>query len=86
MGHQYTEGANGGIYEDAFSDSTVVRLGDASIASPFTARTAKLSCVLAVIRQVVRLYQYQSTKRLQAAAAAAAAASRCCLIEGCTSM
>lgn len=32
-------------------DPTIVQLGDASIASPFTARRTSVDCVLAVIRQ-----------------------------------
>ncbi len=51
--HHHTMGGDDGIiYEDPFSDPTVMKLGDASIASPFIARTPKLSSVLSVIRQV----------------------------------
>jgi len=32
-------------------DPTIVKLGDASIASPFTARRTSIDCVLSVLRQ-----------------------------------
>ena len=32
-------------------DPTIVKLGDASIASPFTARRTSVDCVLTVLRQ-----------------------------------
>lgn len=40
---------SGGSSESA--DPTLVQLGDASIASPFTARMASTNCVLSIIRQ-----------------------------------
>ena len=37
--------------EEQQNDPALVKLGDASIASPFTAKTTSVGCVLAVIRQ-----------------------------------
>lgn len=37
--------------EEQEKDPALVKLGDASIASPFTAKTTSVGCVLAVIRQ-----------------------------------
>lgn len=37
--------------EEQELDPALVKLGDASIASPFTAKTTSVGCVLAVIRQ-----------------------------------
>ncbi len=37
--------------EEQLNDPALVKLGDASIASPFTAKTTSVGCVLAVIRQ-----------------------------------
>lgn len=37
--------------EEQQNDPALVKLGDASIASPFTAKTTSVGCVLAVVRQ-----------------------------------
>lgn len=59
--------------EEQQNDPALVKLGDASIASPFTAKTTSVGCVLAVIRQgrctLVTTLQVYKVRRLVALSA-----------------